>query len=117
MLKRLMTIMLVALSIALVWKTWESTNLANELALERSALEQMTDKRDDWQQEATELAIQLDEADRRRREAEADVQALQEELAEQAEGYQALRQRIQRSPSSDDGTVAPVLRDTLERLP
>jgi uncharacterized coiled-coil DUF342 family protein len=117
MLKRLMTFMLVALSIALVWKTWQASGLTNELALERSALQQMTDKRDEWQQEATEVADQLDEADRRRREAEADVQALQEELAEQAEGYQALRQRIQRSPSSDDGTVAPVLRDTLERLP
>lgn len=117
MLKRLMTFMLVALSIALVWKTWQASGLTNELALERSALQQMTDKRDEWQQEAKEVADQLDEAERRRREAEADVQALQEELAEQAEGYQALRQRIQRSPSSDDGTVAPVLRDTLERLP
>ena len=117
MLKRLMTFMLVALSIALVWKTWQASGLTNELALERSALQQMTDKRDEWQQEAKEVADQLDEAERRRREAEADVQALQEELAEQAEGYQALRQRIQRSPSSDDGTVAPVLRDPLERLP
>jgi uncharacterized coiled-coil DUF342 family protein len=109
--------MLVALSVALLWKTWQTNNLANELALERSALQQMTDKRDEWQREATEVAGQLDEAERLRREAEADVQALQEELAEQAEGYQALRQRIQRSPSSDDGPVAPVLRDTLERLP
>lgn len=117
MLKRLMTIMLVALSVALLWKSWQASNLANELALERSALQQMTDKRDEWQREATEVAGQLDEAERLRREAEADVQELQEELAEQAEGYQALRQRIQRSPSSDDGPVAPVLRDTLERLP
>ncbi|TVU88295.1 hypothetical protein [Vreelandella titanicae] len=117
MLQRITIFMLVALSVALLWKTWQTNNLANELALERSALQQMTDKRDNWQQEATEVAGQLDETARRRREAEADVQALQEELAEQAEGYNALRQRIQRSPSSDDGTVAPVLRDTLERLP
>lgn len=117
MLQRVMVAVLVALSITLFWKSWQANNLANELALERSALQQMTDKRDEWQREAIETAGQLDEAERRRREAEADVQSLQEELAEQAEGYQALRQRIQRSPTSDDGQVAPVLRDTLERLP
>lgn len=117
MLKRLMAFMLVALSIALVWKTWQSNNLANELALERSALQQMTEKRDDWQQEATEVADQLDQAEQRRRLAEADVKALQEEMAEQAEDYDALRQRIQRAPASDDGPVSPVLRDALERLP
>lgn len=117
MLQRVIAILFVAASIGFAWKAWQVNDLANELALERSSLQQMTDKRDNWQQEANEVAGQLDEAERRRREAEADVQELQEELAEQAEGYQALRQRIQRSPSSDDGTVAPVLRDTLERLP
>lgn len=117
MLKRLMTFMLVALSIALVWKTWQTNDLANELALERSALSQMTGQRDEWLREATEVADQLDEAEQRYRDAEAAVQALQEELAEQAEDYDSLRQRIQRSPTSDDGPVAPVLRDTLERLP
>tara|TARA_R110001583_G_scaffold194468_1_gene365406 strand:- start:2678 stop:3031 length:354 start_codon:yes stop_codon:yes gene_type:complete len=117
MLKRLMTFMLVALSIALVWKTWQASGLTNELALERSALQQMTDKRDEWQQEATEVADQLDKAEQRRRLAEADVKALQEKMAEQAEDYDALRQRIQRSPASDDGPVAPVLRSTLESLP
>lgn len=117
MLQRVTTIMLVAVTVALLWKTWQSNNLANELALERSALQQMTEKRDDWQQEATEVADQLDQAEQRRRLAEADVKALQEEMAEQAESYGTLRQRIQRSPASDDGTVSPVLRDALERLP
>lgn len=117
MLQRVTTIMLVALTVALLWKTWQSNNLANELALERSALQHMADKRDEWQREATQAADQLDEAERRRRDAEADIKALQEELAEQAEDYDALRQRIQRSPASDDGPVAPVLRSTLEALP
>tara|TARA_R110002072_G_scaffold51245_3_gene137401 strand:- start:28 stop:366 length:339 start_codon:yes stop_codon:yes gene_type:complete len=112
-----MAVVLVALAAAFAWKAWESNNLANELALERSALQQMTDKRDDWQQEATEVAEQLDQAEQRRRLAEADVKALQEAMAEQAEDYDALRQRIQRSPASDDGPVAPVLRSTLEALP
>lgn len=117
MLQRVTTIMLVALSVALLWKTWQTNNLANELALERSALQQMTNKRDEWQREATEVAGKLDAAEQRYRDAEAAVQALQEDLAEQAEDYDALRQRIQRAPASDDGSVAPVLRSTLEALP
>lgn len=117
MLKRLMTFMLVALSIALVWKTWQTNDLANELALERSALSQMTGQRDQYQRDANQAANQLDEAERRRRLAEAGIKALQEEMAEQAESYDALRRRIQRSPASDDGPVAPVLRSTLESLP
>lgn len=117
MLQRVTTFMLVALSVALLWKTWQTNDLANELALERSALQQMTNKRDEWQQEANEVAEQLDDAERRRRLAEANIKALQEELAEQTEDYDALRRRIQGSPASDDGEVAPVLRSTLEALP
>lgn len=117
MFERVIAIFFVAASIGFAWKSWEANGLANELALERSALQQMTDKRDEWKQEATEAANQLNEAEQRRRLAEADIKALQEELAEQAESYDNLRQRIQRTPTADDGPVAPVLRDTLERLP
>ncbi|SJN14252.1 hypothetical protein CZ787_14215 [Halomonas citrativorans] len=88
-----------------------------ELKHERSALQQMTEQRDEWKQEATQTADQLHAAERRRRLAEADIKALQEALAEQGESYDNLRQRIQRTPTADDGPVAPVLRDTLERLP
>jgi len=116
MLQRVMVAALVGLSIALFWKTWQAEDLAHDLALERSALSQMVDKRDALQQKATEATNQLDEAERRRRLAEADIKALQEEMAEQAENYDALRQRILRSPASDDGEVAPVLRSTLESL-
>lgn len=117
MLQRVMVAVLVALSITLIWKSWQANNLANELVLERSALSQMTEKRDTWQLKAINASDQLAAAQQSYRIAEADVKALQEELAEQAEDYQSLRQRIQRSPTSDDGPVAPVLRDTLERLP
>ncbi|MBL1267636.1 MAG: hypothetical protein COA87_007785 [Halomonas sp.] len=117
MLQRVTIFMLVALSVALLWKTWQTNDLANELALERSALQQMTDKRDEWQKEASELIDQLDKAERQRRAAEADIKTLQEELAEQSEDYDTLRRRIQGLPDSDDGPVAPVLRSTLEALP
>lgn len=117
MLKRVTIIIVVTLSVVLLRNTWQIKNLTHELALERSALQQMTDKRDEWQREATQAANQLDESERRRRLAEADIKALQEALAEQAEDYDALRQRIRRAPASDNGPVAPVLRSTLEALP
>ncbi|WP_144981138.1 hypothetical protein [Halomonas sp. C22] len=117
MFERVISILFVAASIGFAWKAWQVNNLVNELTLERSALSQMTDQRDEWLREATEVADQLDEAEQRYRDAEAAVQALQEELAAQAESYDDLRQRIRRAPASDNGPVAPVLRDTLERLP
>lgn len=115
--QRITNILLILVSSALGWIVWENHTLKSDLALERSALSQMTGQRDAWEQEATELVVQLDKAERLRRLAEADIKALQEELAEQAEDYDTLRQRIQRSPASDDGPVAPVLRSTLEALP
>ncbi len=114
---RIMQLMFVAVCATSIFMSGRSLYLALELEHERSALQQMTEQRDEYQREATEAASQLHEAERRRRLAEADIKALQEELAEQAEDYQALRQRIQRSPASDDGAVAPVLRSTLEALP
>jgi len=117
MLQRVIATLFLLACIGFTWKAWQVNDLVNELALERSALQQMTNKRDEWQQEATEVADQLDDAERRQRLAEADIKALQEELAEQAEDYDALRRRIQGSPASDNGEVAPVLRSTLESLP
>lgn len=113
---RVMQLLFVALCATVLWKTGREAYLMTELKHERSALQQMTEQRDAWEQEATELVVQLDKAELRRRLAEADIKALQEELAEQAQDYQTLRQRIQRSPPSDDGPVAPVLRSTLEAL-
>ena len=114
---RVMQLLFVALCATVLWKTGREAYLMTELKHERSALQQMTDQRDEWKREATATASQLDDAERQRRAAEADIKALQEELAAQAESYDALRQRIRRAPASDDGPVAPVLRSTLEALP
>ena len=116
MFERVTGILFVAAAIGFAWKSWEAGFLARDLAAERAALIEMTDDRDEWQREATETASQLDDAERQRRAAEADIKALQEELAHHAESYDALRQRIRRAPASDNGTVAPVLRSTLEAL-
>ncbi|NVF16245.1 hypothetical protein [Vreelandella maris] len=115
--QRITTILLILVSSALGWNVWQNHTLKTDLALERSALSQMVDKRDAWKQKANEVADELGYAERSRRLAEADLKALQEELAEQAEDYDVLRRRIQESPASDDGEVAPVLRSTLEALP
>lgn len=117
MLQRVSATLFVVAALGFAWKSWEAGFLARDLAAERAALAQMTEQRDEWQQSAERTERELKSVERQRREAEAAVQALQEELAEQAESYDALRQRIRRAPASEDGPVAPVLRDTLERLP
>lgn len=92
-------------------------HLKEMVAIERQATESAQASTQEARQETLQVMDELAAVERQRRAAEADIKALQEELAEQAEGYDALRQRIRRAPASDDGPVAPVLRDTLERLP
>ena len=72
---------------------------------------------DQWRGVSEKLSANLNNARRERAEAEEAVKALQAELIEQAADYQPIRQRIDDAPDTDDGPVAPVLRDTLERLP
>ncbi|WP_085919076.1 hypothetical protein [Halomonas sp. CSM-2] len=71
----------------------------------------------EWRGVSEQLGTNLNNARRERAEAEEAVKALQAELIEQAADYQPIRQRIEDAPDTDDGPVAPVLRDTLERLP
>jgi|GEM_PF-3479887 len=105
------------LVIALVVQYQYASHLKEMVAIERQAYEKANADKQAAQAEALATLDELLDAQQRYRLAEADIKALQEELAEQAQDYQALRQRIQRSPASDDGPVAPVLRDTLEHLP
>ncbi|WP_417862403.1 hypothetical protein [Vreelandella venusta] len=105
------------LVIALVMQYQYASHLKEMVAIERQAYEKANADKQAAQAETLATLDELLDAQQRYRLAEADIKALQEELAEQAQDYQALRQRIQRSPASDDGPVAPVLRDTLERLP
>lgn len=105
------------LVIALIMQYQYVSHLKEMVAIERQATENAQERTQEARQQTLEVMDELAAVERRRLAAEAAVQALQEELAEQAEDYDALRQRIQRSPASEDGPVAPVLRDTLERLP
>lgn len=105
------------LVIALVMQYQYASHLKEMVAIERQAYEKANADKQEAQAETLATLDELLDTQQRYRLAETDIKALQEELAEQAQDYQALRQRIQRSPASDDGPVAPVLRDTLERLP
>lgn len=112
---------ILALIGALVLGLWFQHIYVNHLkemvAIERQAAESAEQRTQEARQQALAAMDELAEVERQRRAAEADIKALQEELAEQAESYDALRQRIRRAPASDDGPVAPVLRSTLEALP
>ena len=48
--------------------------------------------------------------------AEASAKRLQSELADIRARHRPIRQRIDTAPASDDGPLAPVLRDTLRAL-
>lgn len=105
------------LVIALIMQYQYMSHLKEMVAIERQAYENAHAAKREAQAETLAALDELLGVQQRYHLAEADIKALQEELAEQSEDYDALRQRIQRSPASDDGPVAPVLRDTLERLP
>ncbi|MCL7931624.1 hypothetical protein [Halomonas llamarensis] len=105
------------LVIALIMQYQYASHLKERVAIERQAYERAVEAKREARAETLEALDDLAAAERQRRDAEAAVQALQEEMAEQAEDYDMQRQRIQRTPTSDDGPVAPVLRDTLEALP
>lgn len=117
MLTKIGLIVVGVLVIAVIMQYQYTSHLKEMVAIERQAAENAQQRTQEARQQTLEALGELETAERRRRLAEADIKALQEKLAEQAEDYQALRQRIQRSPTSENGPVAPVLRSTLEALP
>jgi len=80
-------------------------------------LQAMAQQRDSWKSSAESAAEETARLIRERDAARAAQLALREELNAQEADYSALRKRIDASTAEDDGTVAPVLRDTLEALP
>lgn len=105
------------LVVALVMQYQYVRHLKEMVAIERDALEKAQESRDAWHERTMATLEQLNDARRRSRAAEEAVAALQETLAERDARYDDLRRRIQNAPAEDDGAVAPVLRDTLGRLP
>tara|TARA_R110002012_G_scaffold295444_4_gene491963 strand:+ start:1735 stop:2088 length:354 start_codon:yes stop_codon:yes gene_type:complete len=117
MLNKIGLVVVGVLVIAVIMQYQYASHLKEMVAIERQAAENAQQRTQEARQQTLEVMDEWEAAEQRHRMAEADVKALQEEMAEQAESYGALRQRIQRAPASDDGPVSPVLRDALERLP
>ncbi|NVE91559.1 hypothetical protein [Vreelandella titanicae] len=99
------------------WVLADREQLTTERDAAKAEVETLTVSRDHWHQRAMSVTEQLGDTRQRYREAEQAVRALQAELIEQSAGYKSLRQRIEDAPESDDGPVAPVLRNALESLP
>lgn len=117
MLNKTLMVVFGLLVVALVMQYQYVRHLKERVAIERDALEETQASRDAWHERAMATLEQLNDAHRRSRAAEQAVAALQETLAERDARYDDLRHRIHNAPAEDDGEVAPVLRDTLERLP
>lgn len=89
------------------WRTGQLQHLLQASQTERSQ----------WQQLATAEKARADRLAAQQQAASAAVQALQAELASADARYRSLKQRIANAPASDNGAVAPVLRQALEGLP
>lgn len=100
-----------------VWHRLEVAELSASLADAKSDAQQFADERDQWRDRAEQRQQALDRVRLERRAAETAVRQLQDDLADRDAMYRARQQRIAEAPPEDDGPVAPVLRDAIERLP
>ncbi|MDO0944641.1 hypothetical protein [Chromohalobacter israelensis] len=95
----------------------EVAELSASLADAKSDAKQYADERDQWRDRAEQRQQALDRVRLERRAAETAVRQLQDDLADRDAMYRARQQRIAEAPPEDDGPVAPVLREAIERLP
>lgn len=100
-----------------VWHRLEVAELSASLADAKSDAKQYATERDQWRDRAEQRQQALDRVRLERRAAEVAVRQLQDDLADRETTYRARQQRIAEVPPEDDGPVAPVLRDAIERLP
>lgn len=109
-----------ALVAALAWAVWWHLDTVDGL---RAGLNDATaaataakDDRDRWQARASRYRDDMITAIAEQAHAEKAVRELQAELSDNGARYRALQARIRQAPETDDGPVAPVLRDALEAL-
>ncbi|WP_286694994.1 hypothetical protein [Spongiibacter sp. UBA1325] len=113
MLRALTTALAVAVALliaTLLYHAWRTGQLQHLLQTSLS-------ERSQWQQLATAEKARADRLAKQQQAANAAVQTLQAELANTDARYRSLQQRIANAPASDNGAVAPVLRQALEGLP
>lgn len=114
---RVAVLAVLAVAAGWLWHTGQTGRLERQLAdaeLEASTLHLSLEG---WIAAATQRQAALDQLREEAEAARAAIQQLEAALARRDEAYQALRAQILAAPTHEDGPVAPVLRQTLERLP
>lgn len=100
-----------------LWHDWQTGRLEERLAEARGESTDLRTSLSQWQAEAERRKQMLDQVREDARASEAARRELESRLEKKDAAYQELRQQIAAAPESDDGSVAPVLRKTLEDLP
>lgn len=100
-----------------LYHEWQTSRLDRALAEARSEVVEMERNRDEWRVAAERWEQEVARLERQSALQRKSVQALEDELAAQQAEYQALSEDLEEVLESQDGPVAPVLRETLGRLP
>jgi uncharacterized protein HemX len=110
---------LLALLLALGGYLYHDHRLDMEQEAARQAQKAAADmeaNRDKWKAAAERYQRDIQTLEDQRHDDQQAVRQLRADLAEQDHKYKALLARIRDSPDTDDGPVAPVLKQTLEAL-
>jgi len=99
-----------------LWHQSETARLESALSETRADAEVLRKGLDAWQARADRYRDDLATAIAEQAHAERAVRELQAELADSGDRYRDRQRRIEQAPESDNGPVAPVLRDALEAL-
>ncbi|MDT8428508.1 MAG: hypothetical protein RQ757_07050 [Pseudomonadales bacterium] len=95
---------------------WRAGKLEGVINTQQATLTATIQSRDEWRAAAEASAARLQRMEAIEAAARESVSRLQAELAAQDAAGAVQEQRIEAAPESDDGPVAPVLRDTLSEL-
>ncbi len=118
MLTRLLALAVAGAGVALFWVGIQARINQLEAALATSVAREaaVTTSRDAWRTRAEELVAQVERLADERRRAAASAAALRDDLDRASLIRQQAVARVDASPASDDGPVAPVLRRALHEL-
>lgn len=108
---------LIAMGGGWLWHDWQTGRLESRLAEARGESTELRALLSEWQAAAERRGQELERAQEEAEAARVAVDRLEGQLETQETAYHQLRQQILSAPESQDGPVAPVLRNTLEALP
>ena len=114
---RIVGVMLLVVSLGWLWHEWETGKLEKQLATALGDTKTMQVNRDEWKESAEKRLAELGTIREERTAARTALRELENRLNEKDQAYLTLRDSIRNAPETDDGPVAPVLRNALEDLP